>query len=448
MFVFQGLPHYYNYVLNRLNAVPGIQVINVVPDHPANMEEGVHVTREDIAFKFYELPEYRSRYGDLFLRGLWKVMWRERPHVLVVSLPHLRDFVYHLPTLLTVKLLRVRLILKSIPFRTPTYGERRARFESDVARAKATPCGSGLRMADLLVSLGGRAMRRPAAAVLRVANRLRDAFVRMRGELELAQDRFFFRFPDAHVNYVEAARSIYGSYGVPQRKFFVTYNSPDTDRLAAIRDALLKEPSLPVVHARRLIHVGRLVPWKRVDLLIEAVAALASRYSDVELLVVGDGPDRPVLERLAQDRGMASRVRFVGGVYDVHELGRHLLSSAVYVLAGMGGISLNDAMVFGRPVICSVCDGTEKHLVRDGYNGLFFAEGDAEDLSRKIEHLFQHPDLREQMGRNALATVRDEINIQTVLRGYLDAFAFVTGRRIAYTAQSVASVSAPAEAAA
>jgi glycosyltransferase involved in cell wall biosynthesis len=363
-----------------------------------------------------------------------------------VSLPHLRDFVYHVPTLLSVKLLRVRLILKSIPFRTPTYGERRARLESDVARAKATPCGSGLRVADRLISIGGRAMRRPAAAVLRAANRLRDAVVRVRGTLELAQDRFFFRFPDAHVNYVEAARDIYGSYGVQRRRIFITYNSPDTDRLAAIRDALLKESSPPVVHARRLIHVGRLVRWKRVDMLIEAVAVLATRYPDVELLVVGDGPDRPALERLAQDRGVSARVRFVGGVYDARDLGRHLLSSVVYVLAGMGGVSLNDAMAFGRPVVCSICDGTEKHLVRDGHNGLLFAEGDAEDLRCKIEYLFQHPDRCERMGQNALETVRDEINIHTVLRGYLEAFAFVTGRRIAYTAQSVASVSAPVEA--
>ena len=58
--------------------------------------------------------------------------------------------------------------------------------------------------------------------------------------------------------------------------------------------------------------------------------------------------------------------------------------STVYVLAGMGGLSINDAMCFSLFVICLVCDGTEKDLVADGVNGYFFKEGDANDLVDKI----------------------------------------------------------------
>jgi len=58
-------------------------------------------------------------------------------------------------------------------------------------------------------------------------------------------------------------------------------------------------------------------------------------------------------------------------------------ASSVYVLAGMGGLSINDAMAYGLPVICSVCDGTERDLVTHHGNGLFFRENNVVDLSVK-----------------------------------------------------------------
>jgi glycosyltransferase involved in cell wall biosynthesis len=101
------------------------------------------------------------------------------------------------------------------------------------------------------------------------------------------------------------------------------------------------------------------------------------------------------------------------------------MSSTIYVLAGMGGLSINDAMCFGLPVICSVGDGTEKKLVRDGFNGKYFKEGDEDDLVEKITYLFTHPQLLRQMGHNSTAIIKNEINIHTVVKGFTDAFEFV-----------------------
>jgi glycosyltransferase involved in cell wall biosynthesis len=93
----------------------------------------------------------------------------------------------------------------------------------------------------------------------------------------------------------------------------------------------------------------------------------------------------------------------------------------------MGGLSINDAMFFQLPIICSVCDGTEKKLVREGYNGLYFKEGSEDDLVDKIRYLFSNSVLRRQMGINSRKIIDEEINIHTVVKGYMDAFLHVMG---------------------
>jgi glycosyltransferase involved in cell wall biosynthesis len=106
-------------------------------------------------------------------------------------------------------------------------------------------------------------------------------------------------------------------------------------------------------------------------------------------------------------------------------LGKYFLASAVYVLAGMGGLSINDAMAFGRPIVCSVCDGTEKQLVYEGENGMYFKNGDGKDLTDKLRYLFKNPELVKKMGEHSTDIIKNKINIHTVIKGYLDAFTYV-----------------------
>ena len=241
-----------------------------------------------------------------------------------------------------------------------------------------------------------------------------------------------FSLPHAHVNYISAATDIFGSYGVPQSRIFITYNSPDTDILLRIREKINDPPLLPV-NEFRIIHVGRLVRWKRVDLLIRSLHAIRSDYPAAELVVVGDGPMKMELVALANHLGMGNCVIFRGAVYDAENARKIIiLLSSVYVLAGMGGLSINDAMCFSKPIICSICDGTERMLVRDGVNGLLFRDGgDLQDLTSKILYLFHHPYKRRSMGIKSTQIIRNEINVHTVLKGYLHAFDFVMnqGRR-------------------
>ena len=104
-----------------------------------------------------------------------------------------------------------------------------------------------------------------------------------------------------------------------------------------------------------------------------------------------------------------------------------MYESSVYVLAGMGGLSINDAMGYSLPIICSVCDGTEKDLVTDGVNGYFFKEKNAVDLADKIVSVLSDPEKAKQMGEASYRVIREKINLETVSQRYMDAFNYVMG---------------------
>jgi len=91
----------------------------------------------------------------------------------------------------------------------------------------------------------------------------------------------------------------------------------------------------------------------------------------------------------------------------------------------MGGLSINDAMCFAKPVVCSVADGTERRLVREGYNGYYFDNGNQPSLNDALHRLLTDPEKVATFGQNSLKIIEEEINIHSVIREYEEAFFFV-----------------------
>lgn len=409
LFTFGGLPHYYNLVLNRLNAIKGLEVVVAVPPEGGNtIGAGVHQSREGIDFRIRSMEEYKAFYGKPFLRGFLKAIFRERPDVLVTIWPYYLAFIYKPHILLMMRLLGIKIIFKDIPFQLPKMQDAIEYLMKQELRTEEMRTGS---------------KGRPRLAGY------------LRAYLLTITRRLFFNLADAHVDYTTDAYEIFGSYGVKKEKIFIIYNSPDTDLLMEAKaKAQSAAPILPE-NPFRIIHVGRLVQWKRVDMLLRVTARLKQKYPKAELVVVGSGPQEKELKEMAVSLGIADSVTFTGAIYNTVELGRYFLASSVYVLAGMGGLSINEAMCFDRPVICSVCDGTEKELVKDGFNGFYFTEGDEDDLLGKIEKFFASPESAREFGSRSGSIIRNNVNIRTVINGYLRAFDYVTSNKYNLTAK-------------
>ncbi|MEO0271923.1 MAG: glycosyltransferase family 4 protein [candidate division WOR-3 bacterium] len=249
--------------------------------------------------------------------------------------------------------------------------------------------------------------------------------------IQRARQRFswlFVRSLDVMIAYSSKAKNDYIRAGVPADRIFVAFNSVDhteSEKYLALlgndltwvrpwKESLGFDPTLPIV-----LFVGRLVPQKRVDLLIEACAPLFDRC---QLLVVGDGPLRDALE--FQSLPYGKRILFTGH-QSGEALARSFIASDVFVLPGAGGLAIHQAMSYGKPVIVSFGDGTELDLVREGQNGFFFRVGDASDLTTKLGLLLRDPDRIKQMGQTSLSIVRSEINLNKMADLFLQAFDYV-----------------------
>jgi len=144
----------------------------------------------------------------------------------------------------------------------------------------------------------------------------------------------------------------------------------------------IRHPDLETVPAgrrpRRAVYVGRLEPYKRVDLMLRAAARLVSRFPDLELVVVGRGPERPRLEALAAELGLAERTRFAGFVSEA-ERDALVASGRVAVCPSPKegwGLTVIEANAVGTPVVASDAPGL-RDSVRPGVTGLLAPPGDA-----------------------------------------------------------------------
>ncbi|MEG0037845.1 MAG: glycosyltransferase family 4 protein [Bacteroides sp.] len=398
LYTFGGIPHYLDAMLNKLCA-KGVEVVVVTPQKGnATIGKGVKMV-EGGTYKHLTAIEKKMFYGKTGYPSLPQIVREEQPDILVMGWPYFLQLFFQPSLRKALKECGTKIAIREIPFQTPPYGEIKAYFRAhpmydENMRLQSTGIGFYLKQ-----------------------------------WFTMCIRRYCYAQASGTLNYSTAAYDILPSYGVKREDIHVTFNATDTEALLKERTAVLaRQPILPPC-THRILHIGRLVKWKRVDLLIDALPRVISQFTDTELVVVGDGPELENLKQQAECLGLSNHIRFAGSVYKPEELGAYMNESTVYVLAGMGGLSINDAMSYGMPVICSVCDSTERDLVLEGRNGFFFREGDADSLSQKITTLFSSPALCKEMGKESQRIINEKINIESVSLRYLDAFKQMLAKR-------------------
>lgn len=391
MFVFGGMPHYLDALLRKITD-RGVEVVVVMPQkRGATIGKGVK-TVEANGYEVVFAEERKSVYGKKKICRLDRIINDEKPNILVVGWPYMLQLVFDCSIRKALKNNCTKLVVREIPFQTPPYGRIRQYFNKYPMRDE-----------DMRLLSEG------------------SLFFLKQWLLSKLRKRIY-KFADATLNYSTSAYEILPSYGVNANNIYVTFNSSITDELTKYKLEINQEEFANKGEYKEIIHIGRLVRWKRVDLLLEAVARLKDKHTNCRLTIIGDGPELEHLKEQAKSIGLEKVANFVGGVYDAKDLGRYMCRADIYVLAGMGGLSINDAMTYELPIICSVCDSTERDLVKDGINGLFFEDGNADDLADKIDKLLSDNELRNQMGKESGRIIREEINIDTVADKYVRAF--------------------------
>jgi len=173
-----------------------------------------------------------------------------------------------------------------------------------------------------------------------------------------------------------------------------------------------------------ILFVGRLQERKRVDLLIEACAALKDSVSPI-LWIVGDGPTRQQITELAAK--IFPQTLFFGALYG-QELTEKFEQADLFVLPGTGGLALQQAMASGLPVIAAEADGTQTDLVREE-NGILVKPGDLEMLTNAIRTLLSDSSQLRKMGDRSFQIVRNEINLENMAKSFEEAITYAVQNR-------------------
>ncbi len=135
--------------------------------------------------------------------------------------------------------------------------------------------------------------------------------------------------------------------------------------------------SNPLSTPVKIAAVGRLVPWKRVDRLLEAI----SRMEGVGLVVVGDGPERGRLEEQVKELKVADRVHFTGAASREEALGWMASCDMLAICSSYEGLPhvALEGMGLGLPVVATAVGGISE-IIRDGENGRLAPVDDREAL--------------------------------------------------------------------
>ena len=163
-----------------------------------------------------------------------------------------------------------------------------------------------------------------------------------------------------------------------------------------------------------LTFVGRLVPIKRVDLALEALAGARRLGAPVRLAIVGDGDLRAELERLAQSLELDGAARFLG--YRKDMVGIAAAADIALLTSDNEGtpVSLIEAAAAGTPAVATEVGGVREVVTPD--SGLVVAPNDADGLAQAIAALAGDPAVRARMGEHGRRHVGEQYSVDRLVR--------------------------------
>lgn len=215
--------------------------------------------------------------------------------------------------------------------------------------------------------------------------------------------------------------------GFPARRVEVIENGIDLSRYGPADDRAALRRRLGLEPDRRYVTmVARFHPVKDHAMLLHAFAQAAAVRSDVDLLLVGDGPLRGELESLVDRLGIGGRVRFLGVRSDVADILRAVDVFALTSVSEAASLTLLEAMASRLPVVVTAVGGNPE-IVRDGVEGLLVPRGDAAAAAAAFLRLLDDP-AAARMGEAGRARVEERYQLSRTIDAYGRLYRRLAGR--------------------
>jgi glycosyltransferase involved in cell wall biosynthesis len=244
---------------------------------------------------------------------------------------------------------------------------------------------------------------------------------------------WFLKNADAVIFYSEGRKNIVAARLKRKDHLFVAPNTLDLTLYRNIYDELVRsgkeavKKELGFPPGFNLIFLGRLLPEKRIGLLLEAFGLIQEKF-EVTMHFIGDGPEEGTIRHYGKISG---RVRQYGGIFDPVLTGKFLFASDLFIMPGYLGLGLVHAFAFGLPVVSarSTTAGPfhspEAEYITEGENGLL-CESSAKSLSDAIDRILSDPALLAKMSEAALSTAYEKCSIDNMISGFGSAVKYLS----------------------
>jgi len=234
------------------------------------------------------------------------------------------------------------------------------------------------------------------------------------------------RFADAMIFYDEGGAKRFIALGVPQQKVFVATNSIDTEEIAPLVE------QRPLAKRHRILYVGRLLPGKKVELLIRAFArALPRLRHDVELTIIGSGPEQKRLAQVVEQLDLLKHVCFVPALYEQVKLAPYFNSAYVSVSPGFIGLGAIHSLAYGVPVLVARDEPhrPEVNALEENIDAIFFNSDDVENLTLNLVSLADDSSRHERMSCAGFDKIHNGFGVKPMVNAFERAVAHAQGNQ-------------------
>jgi glycosyltransferase involved in cell wall biosynthesis len=204
-----------------------------------------------------------------------------------------------------------------------------------------------------------------------------------------------------------AKHHLVGKWQVDPEKVTVIPLGVDVERFAQPHDSRAIRAQLGLYDAPVVMFVGSFQQWHGLDQLAEGFAQVLREIPDARLLLVGDGPARPMVEQTVAKLGITDAVMYAGIV--PHARVPEILAAADVVTAPyprlprelwFSPLKLYEYMAAGKAIVAASA-GQIADVIRTGCNGILFEPGNVDEFAQATIKLLGDPAARERLGRNA-----------------------------------------------
>lgn len=219
---------------------------------------------------------------------------------------------------------------------------------------------------------------------------------------------------DASIFYMEKAKEFWGNAPFLNH-VFVAPNTTSVSKMEFRPDM-----------KKKILFVGTLYKGKGVDLLISAFKeSIDKTGKNCFLDIVGNGDQRPILEQMAKEKGIADKVRFCGAIYDEEKLKLHFQQALLCVSPTQGGLSVPKSMGYGVPFVTrkDAITGGEIYHIHDGEDGILYNSD--EELPEILSDAITSPLKYVEMGRKAKLYYENNATVEIRAKGVSQAIEYV-----------------------